>query len=88
MHRLGWHFEFSADYPGPMVSFMFECRAIGGDLRGSEEGDVKVFPVDSFPVISSSRGGSLRLMETFLRHRVESQARFNERRIEGNERFV
>ncbi len=35
---LGWWFDPDPSYPGPMVRFMFEARAAGGTLRGSQEG--------------------------------------------------
>jgi ADP-ribose pyrophosphatase YjhB (NUDIX family) len=64
---LGWCFERHASYPGPMVSFMFETRAIGGTLRGGEEGTARVYPIELFPVISPNRCGSKRTMLAYLR---------------------
>lgn len=63
---LGWHFERNPGYPGPMVSFMFATRAVGGRLVGSEEGRVRVYSLSDFPAISPNRKGSRRTMEAFL----------------------
>lgn len=64
---LGWYFVAQANYPGPIVNFMFETRAVGGELVGSREGHVGVYPLDSFPPISPHRGGSLRTMQAYRR---------------------
>ena len=63
---LGWYFVANAGYPGPMVSFMFETRAVGGELKGSEEGAVKIYPIEAFPQISPNRGGSQKIMSRYL----------------------
>lgn len=63
---LGWYFNRSATYPGPMLSFMFETRAIGGQFVGSSEGQVAVFPADHFPAIAPDRTGSQRTMQAYL----------------------
>ncbi len=39
---LGWYFVSQASYPGPMVSFIFETRAVSGELLGSHEGRVQL----------------------------------------------
>lgn len=64
---LGWYFVAQANYPGPIVNFMFETRAVGGELVGSREGHVGVYPLDSFPPISPHRGGSLHTMQAYRR---------------------
>jgi 8-oxo-dGTP diphosphatase len=62
---LGWFFDSQATYPGPMVSFIFETRATGGELRGSHEGEVRLYSLDDFPPISPNRGGSRRAMRVY-----------------------
>lgn len=64
---LGWYFNGAGSYPGPIVSFMFETRATGGILRGSEERLARVYPIERFPAISPRRRGSRLTMEAFLR---------------------
>jgi ADP-ribose pyrophosphatase YjhB (NUDIX family) len=64
---LGWYFVAQVEYPGPMVSFMFETRAIGGELGVSHEGRVDVYSLDAFPPISPNRGGSRRAMQAYRR---------------------
>ena len=63
---LGWYFIRSESYPGPMLSFMFETRAIGGQLVGSREGKVAVLPLDQFPSIAPNRTGSQKTMQAYL----------------------
>ncbi|MEZ4836875.1 MAG: NUDIX hydrolase [Caldilineaceae bacterium] len=63
---LGWYFSKRTDYPGPMLSFMFETHAIGGQLIGSSEGRTGVYPIEHFPVISPSRTGSVRTLQAYL----------------------
>lgn len=66
---LGWYFEPHQGYPGPMVHFMFEARAVGGELRGSVEGPAQVFPLEAFPdIISPRRIGSRRAIQAYLKH--------------------
>ncbi|MCL6445223.1 MAG: NUDIX domain-containing protein [Alicyclobacillus sp.] len=62
---LGWEFKRNSGYPGPMVSFFFETKAVGGRLVDSEEGRVRVYPINAFPDISPNRGGSLNAMRLF-----------------------
>lgn len=45
---------------------MFETRAVGGELCGSEEGTAKVYPLHAFPPISPNRKGSQRAMQAYL----------------------
>jgi ADP-ribose pyrophosphatase YjhB (NUDIX family) len=63
---LGWFFNPQAEYPGPNVTFCYEAHSTGGQLRGSEEGQVAAFPLENFPKISPSRKGSTRAMEFYL----------------------
>jgi len=62
---LGWYYESRITYPGPMISFIFETRAVGGALLSGHEGRVQLYSVDSFPPISPNRGGSQRAMQAF-----------------------
>lgn len=64
---LGWEFKRNTGYPGPMISFYFHARAIGGEITSSEEGRVTVFKLDEFPAISPNRGGSRKTMELYLK---------------------
>lgn len=58
---------FGRDPPiGPMLSFIFEARAVGGALRDGREGRAAVFPEDTFPAISPSREGSRRALAAYL----------------------
>ncbi len=67
---LGWYFEATSGYPGPILSFMFEVRAVGGHLEGSEEGRAAIYPLEELPSISPRRKGSRRTMETYLASRL------------------
>ena len=62
---LGWGFKRNPGYPGPMVHFVFEAKAVGGTLKSSEEGHVKVYGLHAFPPISPNRGGSLAAFALF-----------------------
>ena len=62
---LGWHFFATSSWPGPMVQFFFEAKILDGDLKGSDEGDAMVYPLESFPAISSKRTGSQMAMEAY-----------------------
>lgn len=68
---LGWYFSRNMGaWPGSIVQFMFEARVIGGELRGSEEGGVRVYPLAAFPeVLCSGRRGSRRAMRAYLARR-------------------
>lgn len=70
---LGWYFEANEVYPGPILSFIFEAIAIGGHLRESEEGKVKIFPLNRFPTISPNRGGSQKAFDAFMRSSDQNQ---------------
>ena len=62
---LGWHFFPTTSWPGPMVQFFFEARILGGVLKGSDEGEAGVHPLESFPAISSIRTGSQMAMKAY-----------------------
>ena len=64
---LGWIFVPDTSWPGPMVQFMYEAHITGGALRGSEEGEVGLYPLDLFPeILSKDRQGSQAAMREFL----------------------
>lgn len=59
--------SFNRDCPlGPMLTFFFEARAVGGALRDGAEGRVAVFPAGAFPAISPNREGSRRALAAYL----------------------
>lgn len=61
VRQLGWH--FIRDFPyGPMLSFMFEARMVGGTLldEAGPEGRVVICPAGQYPAISAERKGSSR----------------------------
>ena len=62
---LGWEFNRNRGYPGPMASFYFEAKAIGGRLAESEEGKLRVYPIIEFPPISPNRRGSFNAWRLF-----------------------
>lgn len=74
---LGWYFNPLAEYPGPYVAFMFEAHAVGGSLRGSEEGRAAIFTLEDFPPISPERTNSYRTMQTY-RERLRQESVGNE----------
>ena len=49
-----------------MVQFIYEAEIVGGRLKGSDEGEAKVFPLDAFPPISPTRTGSQKAMQAYL----------------------
>jgi 8-oxo-dGTP pyrophosphatase MutT (NUDIX family) len=63
---LGWYFSNQTTWPGPVIQMMYEASVVGGKLRGSDEGEVKIFPHGEFPAISSSRTGSQRARQVYL----------------------
>jgi ADP-ribose pyrophosphatase YjhB (NUDIX family) len=63
---LGWHYNPQVEYPGPNIAFMFEAHSVGGELRGSEEGRVALYPIGQFPPISPERVNSQRTMQIYL----------------------
>ncbi len=71
---LGWYFNPAPEYPGPNVAFMFEAHAVGGELRGSEEGQVSVYALDRFPPISPERINSYRIMRAYRERLRREQA--------------
>jgi ADP-ribose pyrophosphatase YjhB (NUDIX family) len=72
---LGWHFNPQASYPGPNVTFFFEAQSRGGELRGSDEGQVAVFPLAQVPQIAPTRKGSTRAMQLYLARWQEQKTR-------------
>ena len=62
---LGWHFFPLTSWPGPMVQFFFKAEVFGGDLKGSEEGEAKIYPLESFPAIASGRTGSQMALQAY-----------------------
>jgi 8-oxo-dGTP diphosphatase len=63
---LDWYFSNRTTWPGPVVQIIYEARIIGGELRGSDEGDARLFPPHEFPAISSRRTGSKRAIGLYL----------------------
>lgn len=64
---LGWFFcRYYDDWPGPLVYLMYEAKATSGELRGSDEGKAKVYPLQEFPPISPMRAGSWQAMQAYL----------------------
>jgi 8-oxo-dGTP diphosphatase len=67
VRSLGWSFcRNFEEWPGPMVYVMFEAQAIGGELRGSDEGKAKIFTLQEFPPILPKRHGSWMAMQAYL----------------------
>ncbi len=62
---LGWEFKRDKGYPGPMASFFFEAKSVGGRLVESEEGKLQIYPIGDFPAISPNRGGSFNAWKLF-----------------------
>jgi ADP-ribose pyrophosphatase YjhB (NUDIX family) len=62
---LGWYFNPKTEYPGPNVAFMFEAHAVGGEMRGSEEGRAAIYDFDQVPPISPERINSYRTMQAY-----------------------
>ena len=65
---LGWIFvkNFSS-WPGPFIQFMYETRVIGGELRGSDEGEAMIYPIEAFPdVVCPERTGSWNAITEYL----------------------
>ncbi len=56
---LGWRYLAAAAYPGDIVTFFYVVQAVGGRLRQSEEGNVRVYAEAEFPAIDPRRAGSL-----------------------------
>ena len=65
---LSWYFQRNFDgWTGPLVYLMFAARALGGELRGSDEGRARIYPLEAFPaVISPSRVGSWKAIQAIL----------------------
>ena len=57
---------FDRDFPlGPLLSFMFEARAVGGKLRSGTDARAAVFAEEQFPSISTARKGSQRALAAY-----------------------
>jgi len=63
---LGWFFSDRTTWPGPVVQFIYEARIVGGELRGSAEGDVQICSETELPAVSSKRTGSKKAIEAYL----------------------
>jgi ADP-ribose pyrophosphatase YjhB (NUDIX family) len=65
---LGWLFHrVYSDWPGPLIQFMYLTRVIGGELKGSEEGQATIYPLDAFPdIVSPERRGSYGAIQAYL----------------------
>jgi ADP-ribose pyrophosphatase YjhB (NUDIX family) len=68
VRSLGWIFvRYFAGWPGPMVQFMYEARRTGGELRGSQEGMARIYPIDAFPgIVCPERTGSWNAINAYL----------------------
>ena len=62
---LGWKFFNRASWPGPLVHFFYEAEIVGGEIKGSEEGQAMIVPLNNFPKISSTRTGSQLAMKLY-----------------------
>lgn len=63
---LGWYFANCTTWPGPLVQFMYEAKIVGGQVKGSSEGEAKVFAEAALPPISSRRAGSQRARQAYF----------------------
>ncbi|WP_164545608.1 NUDIX hydrolase [Paenibacillus albus] len=63
---LGWEFIPHIAYPGPMIHFYFEAKAVSGEIVHSEEGRVHVYPIEDFPPIAPERQGSRKTLELYM----------------------
>jgi 8-oxo-dGTP pyrophosphatase MutT (NUDIX family) len=65
---LGWIFvRYFTGWPGPMIQFMYETRVTGGELRGSAEGNARIYPLDAFPgIVYPERSGSWNAINAYL----------------------
>jgi hypothetical protein len=48
-----------------MILIMYEAEIVGGELKGSDEGAARIFPLNEFPTVSPSRTGSQEAMEAY-----------------------
>jgi 8-oxo-dGTP pyrophosphatase MutT (NUDIX family) len=69
---LGWYFLNRTTWPGPVIQFMYEAKVIGGTLRGSSEGEVKIIPEDNFPEIPAHHPVSQKTMEVYRAKRTST----------------
>jgi ADP-ribose pyrophosphatase YjhB (NUDIX family) len=63
---LGWFFSDRITWPGPLVQFMYEARITGGELKGSDEGEARIFPEAELPAVSSYRTGSRKAIDAYI----------------------
>jgi ADP-ribose pyrophosphatase YjhB (NUDIX family) len=63
---LGWIFVNRTSWPGPMIQIMFEAEITGGEVKGSDEGVARIFPLEEFPAIAAKRTGSQKAMQAYL----------------------
>lgn len=70
---LGWYYSERTTWPGPVVQIIYEARIIGGALKGSDEGEAKLFPAHEFPSISSRRTGSRKAMALYFSKTNQTQ---------------
>jgi 8-oxo-dGTP diphosphatase len=64
---------FFQDFPfGPTLSFIFEARKVGGELREGLEGHPAVFQEREFPVITPARKGSQAALAAYLESKQQS----------------
>ena len=73
---LGWIFVNRSTWPGPMVQMIYEAEITGGELKGSDEGEARLFSLDEFPAIASKRTGSQAAMQSY-RAKVATAAKGN-----------
>jgi ADP-ribose pyrophosphatase YjhB (NUDIX family) len=68
VRSLGWIFvKYFGGWPGPIIQFMFETRVVGGKLRGSTEGEARIFPREAFPgIVYPERSGSWSAITAYL----------------------
>lgn len=63
---LGWIFVDRTSWPGPMIQILYEAEIVGGEVKGSDEGAARIFPLNEFPPISERRTGSQCAMQAYL----------------------
>jgi len=63
---IGWIFINRSTWPGPMVQILYEAEITGGQLKGSDEGEARIYSLAEFPQISPARTGSQKAMQAYL----------------------
>jgi 8-oxo-dGTP diphosphatase len=63
---LGWIFVNRATHPGPNIQIFYMVKITGGELKGSDEGEARIYPLKEFPRISTSRTGSRNAWKAYL----------------------